>query len=168
METKKLLSEDIIIYLKQNFVNNPFGFVLFAGKNGRGKTYAALEIYHLLTPHRLPFHSHEDAWFITQAELNLIWEDVNHKALLDELSNSKFLVLDDIGTRAPSVAFMDFLYALVDRRYHDRRQKGTLITTNLTSVSLREQFGDAFFSRVASGQNYVFLGEDRRFENLGF
>ena len=168
METKKLSSEEVIIDLKDDFAFKPFGFVLFAGKNGTGKSFAAMSIYNLLSSYSLPAYDHEEAWFITQADLNMLWSDEPHRALLKALCDCKLLIIDDLGTRAPSTAFMDFLYALVDKRYTFRLKLGTIITTNLTSVAMREQFGDAFLSRVASGRNYVFTGEDRRFNNLGF
>lgn len=149
------------------YSKNPRGFVILAGKNGTGKTYAALAVYHSLTPHQLPAYDHDYAAFFSQSTLNLRWQ---HEArawgsaidLCKTLSTTRLLVLDDIGTRIPSEAFMDFLYQIVDIRFSSRA--ATIITTNLNMADLRQKFGDAFTSRVASGQCFRFEGEDRRFK----
>lgn len=172
MTTKELLSEQVIEDLK-DYVLNPNGFVLMVGKNGRGKSYAAMKVYEQLTPYKLPERDHDLAWFINQADLNLLFSEANELyghalALLKQAYNSKLLIIDDLGTRTPSAAFGDFLYAVIDRRWNEKDKKGTIITTNLDSKKIRKDFGDAIFSRIASGRNYVVIGEDRRFADLGF
>ncbi len=172
MPTKHLLSEEAIEDLKE-YVINPYGFVLFVGKNGRGKSYAAMKIYEQLTPYKLPHRDYDLAWFVNQADLNILFAETiemfgHSMSLLKQGYNTKLLVIDDLGTRPPSAAFMDFLYAIVDKRWNERDRLGTIITTNLDSERLRKEFGDAIFSRIASGRNYVLTGEDRRFTDLGF
>lgn len=172
MATKQLLSEEVIEDLK-DYVLKPQGFVLLVGKNGRGKSYAAMKIYEQLAFYKLPFHNHDEAWFINQADLNMIYSEQNElygnsMNLLKQAYRSKLLVIDDLGTRPPTPAFMDFLYAVLDRRWNERERLATVITTNLDSARIRKDFGDAIFSRIASGRNYVVTGEDRRFQDLGF
>jgi len=172
MVTKQMLSEEAIIDL-EDYMKNPQGFVLLVGKNGRGKSYIAMRIYERLATFKLPARDHDQAWFINQADLNIVFADSieiygSSMALLKQLYVTRFLVIDDLGTRAPSPAFMDFLYAVVDKRWNERDSLATLITTNLDSSRIRKDFGDAIFSRIASGRNYVITGEDRRFTDLGF
>lgn len=172
MATKQLLSEEVIEDLK-DYVLNPQGFVLLVGKNGRGKSYSAMKIYEQLTPYKLPQRDHDLAWFVNQADLNILFAESNEiygssMSLLKQGYNTKLLVIDDLGTRPPSPAFMDFLYAIVDKRWNERERLATIITTNLDSQRIRKEFGDAIFSRIASGRNYVVVGEDRRFQDLGF
>jgi DNA replication protein DnaC len=172
MATKEMLSENVIEDLR-DYVSNPQGFVLLVGKNGRGKSYAAMKIYEQLTPYKLPEKDHDLAWFINQANLNLMFNEANEiygnsGYLLKKAYISKLLVLDDLGTRPPSLPFMDFLYAIVDTRWNERAKLATIITTNLDSIRIRKDFGDAIFSRIASGRNYILIGEDRRFTDLGF
>lgn len=169
---KKMLSEEVIKDL-EDFIANPVGIVLFAGPNGRGKSFAARYIYSRISRFKLPLRDWDQAWFINQTELNIMVtkeqaERGHSMGILTQAQKTQFLVLDDLGTRAPSVAFTDFLYGIADLRYEERETKGTIITTNLSSTKIREQFGDAFFSRMASGRNYIFEGPDRRFEELGF
>ncbi len=164
--------KDVVEFIEA-FASNPQGFLLLSGKNGTGKSYAAMAAYNAVTPYRLPAYDKDIAIFTTQAKLNMLWsEEVSKKGepirLLQDMERTKLLVLDDIGTRIPSEAFMDFLYAVVDTRYWDVSIKGTIITTNLNVVDMREKFGDAFVSRVASGKCFRFEGEDRRFNKDAF
>jgi DNA replication protein DnaC len=172
MSTKKLLSEEIIIDL-QEYAKNPQGFVILQGKNGRGKTHAALTIYQQNTPYVLPERDWDKAWFVNQSDLNMLFTEAHEiyghvTNLLRQAYATRLLILDDLGTRTPSEAFKDFLYAIIDQRYKERESKGTIITTNLDSTRLRKDFSDAIFSRIACGRNYVVIGEDRRFTDLGF
>lgn len=172
MATKQLLSEEVLIDL-QDYAKNPQGFVILQGKNGRGKSYAAMEIYRQNTPYELPAHDWDKAWFVNQADLNMLFSEAHEvyghaMSLLRQAYGTRLLIIDDLGTRPPSPAFMDFLYAIIDKRWNERATKGTIITTNLDSTKLRKDFSDAVFSRMASGRNYVVTGPDRRFTDLGF
>lgn len=169
---KTLSSEKVIEDLK-SFVCNPYGFVILCGKNGRGKTHAASKVYEKLTPFKLPAYDLDCAWFINQADLNMLYAEAidlygHARGLLLQAYNTKLLVIDDLGTRVPSAAFGDFIYAIIDKRWNDRHSKGTIITTNLDSTRIRKDFGDASLSRMASGRNYTVIGNDRRLTEMGF
>ncbi len=167
--TKLIDQPDQVKACLMKFIPKPQGFIIFSGKNGTGKSYAsscALEDYrNIFNPDT------DDSILITQSDLNTEfskafadWGTALH--LQERICKAKFLVLDDLGTRTPSDAFMDFLYAIADKRYSNKLQVGTVITTNLNSKDLRERFGDHFVSRVASGQCFRFEGEDRRFSQF--
>jgi len=148
------------------FAKNPKGFLLLAGANGTGKSYVAEAIYNLHTHYKLPYYDMDQAFFISQADLNERWLDSKNeggsKELSDRLKQTKLLVLDDLGTKTPSEAFADFLYALIDFRWRSRDTHGTIITTNMTGKITRDKFGDPILSRIASGIQIRFEGEDRR------
>lgn len=153
-----------------DYASHSHGFLLLSGSNGTGKSFAAEAIYHANADYILPFRGEDQAIFTTQADLN-----ITHNAhlkndgtayLLKIHCDTRFLVLDDLGTRTPSEAFMDFLYALIDYRYRERFTKGTIITTNLNSASMREKFGDSVLSRIASGTVIRMDGADRRFKDF--
>jgi len=172
MKTKKLLSHEVIEDLK-DFVLNPKGIILLVGENGRGKSYAAMKIYEQLTPFKLPSYDKDLAWFITQADLNMLFTEHNQEyghstMLLHQSYKSKLLILDDLGTRPPSPAFLDFLYAVINKRWNNRDFLATIITSNLDSTKIKRDFGNAIFSRIASGRNYIVVGPDHRFTELGF
>lgn len=148
-----------------HFIKNPKGFLLLSGKNGTGKTFLAKKLVEMNNNNRGPLFQ---ARLISQANLNIEW----HKQIMDHGDTSYLaqiyseyfiLALDDIGTRTPSEGFMDFLYTIIDARYENRDNCGTILTTNLNAKDMREKFGDAFFSRVSSGKCIRFDGEDRRF-----
>ncbi len=172
METKKLLSHEVVEDLK-DFILNPKGIILLVGENGRGKSYVAMKIYEQLTPFKLPHYDRDLAWFITQADLNMLFTEQNQEFgcstnLLRQSCSTKLLVIDDLGTRSPSPAFLDFLYAIINKRWDNREFLGTIITSNLNSTRIKTDFGNAIFSRIASGRNYVVIGPDRRFTEIGF
>ena len=166
-----MLSEEVLCKM-ESYISNPFGFVLFSGKQGLGKTYCALRVYEKLASYKLPFYDHDEAWFISQSDLNILWNKnmatLGHAyEIVEDIFRTKLLIIDDLGTRVPSESFMDFLYSIVDKRYAARDHKGTIITTNLSSEKIRERFGDSFLSRMASGLIYQFSGKDRRFTEKG-
>lgn len=148
------------------YSRNPRGFLVMAGKNGTGKTFAANAIIsHLGYNER--FHDSDDRKIISQASLNIAWQHQLKEwgdtlYLLNQLNRVAILCLDDVGTRDPTPAFMDFLYAMIDHRWEHRDRLATIITTNLNSKQMREKFGDAFTSRVTSGKIIRFEGIDRR------
>lgn len=163
--------EPAILEVLKAFAAKPCGTLLLSGKNGTGKSFAAEAIYESRSRYALPSFDHDESWFISQAELNMLWQQRMFKfnevhTLLQELTSSRLLVLDDIGTRTPSDSFMDFLYSIADIRYRGKDRLGTIITTNLNSVKMREMFSDAFMSRVASGRCLRFDGPDRRIQEF--
>lgn len=168
MKIRDLNQDEKLKSTLEVFAKNPSGFILLSGKNGTGKSFAAMAVYEQVSPFKLPYHDRDIAYFLTQAELNMIWqkqfkEHGHAYHLLEDVIKSQLLILDDIGTRIPSDSFMDFLYEVADKRYSLKNVKGTIITTNLNMTDMREKFGDAFVSRVASGKCFRIEGTDRRF-----
>lgn len=147
------------------FTSNPKGFFLIAGTNGNGKTYVAKAIYNKL------WVQNGDNKFWNCTDLRLRFQDdlANYKStnyLLQQCVEPPLLILDDVGTVRPSEAFRDFLYIIADKRFEAKHVSGTILTTNLNSRSMRELFGDAFVSRVASGLVVRHDGPDRRITNF--
>ncbi len=143
------------------FVACPRGYFLIAGKNGNGKSFTAQAIMDHFSH---PTLNHQ---FWNQTNLKHRWQkDFNEYGdtsyLLEEILKAPLLVLDDIGTRTPSPALMDFLYWIADRRYENRDKQATILTTNMNSDTMRKELGDAFVSRVSSGICIRWDGPDRR------
>ncbi len=150
-------------YMKHvnEFVANPVGFFLISGKNGNGKTFTAEAIYGRF------YHPHSDNMFWNQADLKMEWQRLYARYgstdyFFKEVVKAPLLVIDDLGTTRPTESFMEFLYIIADKRHKQKHTHGTVITTNLNSQSMREMFGDAFVSRVASGRCLRHDGPDRR------
>ncbi len=157
-------------YIKKfiEFSKNPCGMMLLAGKNGTGKTFSAEAIFNNC---HIPLHL--EKLFYTQADLFFKWQKDQREwgsadYLYNRIQEAKLFVIDDLGTRTPSDSFKDYLYAILDKRYRNRHDRGTIITTNLNSEQLREMFGDAIVSRICSHQLFKFDGKDRRLKNLQY
>lgn len=155
------------------FAKNPVGFLLLAGKNGTGKTTTAeaiLENAKIKRPHpQDPLF--DEKILCTQASLFMKWMEEQKRwgqtaYLFERLVKVRLLVLDDVGTRPPTEAFKDFLYIIIEKREREKENIGTILTTNKNVMDMREEFGDAIVSRVASGKVFRFEGKDRRFKEF--
>lgn len=147
------------------FAKNPIGYFLLSGTNGNGKSYIAETLYYSKTDYVLPAYDSDKAIFITQAELNQEWNEKQKESpvfLSAKYKNVELLIVDDLGTRAPSSAFCDFLYLIFDYRWKNRDRLGTIITTNKSAMQIANDFGDAILSRIASGFTFRLEGRDRR------
>lgn len=158
----------------KEFANELKGFMILAGKNGTGKTTSAAAICKDALVggyiHEACFFS-PDVCFIVQSDLYLQYMKTSqygydYTYILEKYSEFKLLVIDDLGDRKePSPGFIDFLYALIEKRERKKDECGTIITTNMTATKMREVFGDAIVSRIASGKIFKYHGDDRRFKN---
>ena len=153
-----------------DYARKPQGFLLISGKNGTGKSYSAEAIYNTKTPLRLPQRNSDFAIFITQFELTercieAFFSQGSRREMIEEFQNTPLLVIDDLGAnlRKPSDSVLDFIQSLIDFRWKNRDVCGTIITTNMNAQEMRNLFGDAFTSRVASGMIKRWDHEDRRY-----
>jgi len=159
-----------VLHALHEMLEKAKGFLLLAGKNGTGKTYASKCVYNrAIYPLIPPAHNHDIAYFVKQEELSMVLEEERSKygqtfSFLKSIRDAQLLVLDDIGTRPPSDSLKGFLYTLVDYRYD--LNLATILTTNCTASELRVTMGDAFVSRVASGKCFRLEGVDRRFKDF--
>lgn len=128
-------------------------FLLFTGGNGIGKTHAAACVMRAF----LDF-GHRNCRFVTIGEIHDEWKESGFTSPHHKYVDYDLLVLDDIGIYTPTESFLDVIYRIVDKR----SGKGTVITTNLSSAMLKERFGGAIFSRMASGMIKPMVGPDKR------
>lgn len=144
----------------KEWAKEPKGFVLLTGSSGRGKTYAAcaaMDVY------RKNFK--KAGKFVNFSYLYLKWKDyiVDKRSELEiirDFDHNNFLILDDVGIRTPSDAFLDFIYVLINERIE--KNQATIVTTNLNSKQMSEKLGDALTSRLCSGKIIKFEGKDQR------
>jgi len=158
--------KDIIEYAR-----NPRGFILFTGTNGSGKSFAAEAIYNANTPYPLPYYDHDRAYLVNFSELNQMYLNkmFDSEGLRLELKKTKLLVIDDLCANQCNISdtFSNFLYSIVDYRWLEKQELGTVVTTNLNSEEMGKKMGPAFRSRVASGIIKRWDHEDRR-QNFNF
>lgn len=149
----------------EKWAESPLGFLLFVGGSGRGKSFAAvccIRKFYETT-------GECDIKYANVPLLSLEWKKcINERTseldLLNKYSERKLLVLDDLGQREPSPAFLDFLYILINERMNENI--ATIITTNFTSNALREKMGDAITSRLCTAKIFKFEGKDQRIMNF--
>lgn len=150
----------------QNWVREPKGPLILHGKNGRGKSCGAVMILKWLCNQHFKLNGEKAEFeFTVLSELNQFWlahmtqywENFNR---LTKLQNVEYLVIDDIGIKEPSPAFLDFVYTLIN--YRTNHQKTTIFTTNETSETLNKMFGSRIASRIFSGIHIEFIGSDKR------
>jgi len=135
------------------------GVTLLSGKNGIGKTYMAV------CAMKIFITKNQSCRFLSFPKLRLQWLQLkkcgdSELNFLDSLCSCDFLVLDDMGLTTPTDAFLDFVYLVIDKRHN--LPKTTVITTNLIGAQFIEKFGEAIFSRVASGNILKMEGKDKR------
>jgi len=147
------------------YSKEPHGFLLLAGTNGTGKSYAARAIYNERTPYRLPDYDSDKAIFVTQSSMFIEWENNPKEAIfaIHKYIKTRFLVIDDFGVVVPKDGFFNLLFEILDRRWHNTHLGfGTVITTNRNSEEIRQMFGDAILSRITSGKTMRWNHKDRR------
>lgn len=141
-------------------LENSFSLAVFWGDSGRGKTYVACAILN-----EYKRSGKVSGKFINFSEMYQQWKHDQDTNIFQSLKSVDFLVLDDIGIRAPTEAFLDFFYSILNYRYNNLLK--TIITTNLDSKSLTEKFGPQIASRLASGEIIKFSGSDLRIKRGG-
>lgn len=162
-KVKNLSPEDMKKLSK--WANKYNGQAFFAGKPGRGKTCCAIALMRFFE-YKIPL-TEQFYWFLPdlfelwKSQMNEGWMNFD---LMTKLKNYKVLVLDDIGTRDPSPAFLDFIYSIINHRgLYDCI---TIYTSNLSSKELNESFGPRIVSRMTEGLILKFEGEDLRSANF--
>ena len=83
--------------------------------------------------------------------------------LRNEIYSCDLLILDDLGTERVNQFIMSELFATVNERI--RREKSTVISTNLTLQNLSDVYSERVLSRIVSGYTLCKLtGRDIRLE----
>ncbi len=83
-------------------------------------------------------------------------------AFFDRLTSVDLLHIDDLGAEKRTDWVLEQLYAIVDRRYEERRSM--VVTTNMETPDLKEQIGERTVSRLLQicGHEKPLYGDDWR------
>ena len=168
-QTKKINLEDPDGHNKIRIIcSEASGNLVFAGKTGRGKTFAAclcceaIKSIWKLKPYEIGF--------CNIAELRQEWKETMSEPwkqgdIANRLKEFRVLIFDDMGTCEPSPTFLDFLYLIIKKRTEDENLMN-IYTTNLSSDELGLNFGARIVSRILNHLNLKVVGEDLRKKNI--
>lgn len=138
------------------------------GVRGTGKTHLAAAILRERVLDRRP-HVSDIAWISVPdllLKIRATFRDRSEQSesgIIEEYSDCKLLVLDDMGVEKTSEWSLQTLYTIIDRRYREERQ--TIITSNLSLDELAEKLDDRIASRLSELCRVVVLtGPDRRIQ----
>ena len=156
-------------------------FLLLHGSNGTGKTVLACKLMSHwyeetltkdiqeyqkknLYAKGLPSHLVRIPKFVKQISSYQDYLEEARSGSVRELHRDFFksdlLVIDDLGVKAPTEGYREWLFNLIDQRMD--YQKKTIITTNQNSESMRHAYGEAFLSRILKGLQVEMNGKDFR------
>jgi len=144
-------------FAEEYTLNTRRGLYLF-GHAGSGKTHLAAAIANALV-------LKTEVRFVTAPELLLeirkTFNTQGDTGLLDKLSKTKLLIIDDLGSEKPTEWVQETLFVLIDRRY--THLLPTVITSNYSLDQLKERLGYRIASRIAEMSTMVELrGNDYR------
>jgi DNA replication protein DnaC len=125
------------------FAESPQGWLLLSGASGCGKTHIAAAIVNRIIERGQP------ALFVVVPDLldhlragYQPGAEIAYDDLFERIRNSPVLVLDDLGTQAPTPWAQEKLFQLINHRFN--AQLPTVVTTNLAP----EQFDDRLRTRL--------------------
>ena len=138
------------------------GSLLFTGKTGLGKTFLSNCIARELIEQcfSVVYLSAAEMFDIFSKERFSREEDEDHTRS-EYLTECDLLIIDDLGTELVNTFTVSQLFYLVNDRLIAK--KGTIISTNLPTNQMRDEFTDRVMSRIISGYQIIPLyGEDIR------
>ncbi|MBI2723989.1 MAG: ATP-binding protein [Chloroflexi bacterium] len=144
------------------FADAPDGWLLLSGASGCGKTHIAAAIVNRL------LQRGEPALFVVVPDLldhlRAAYQpgaEIAYDDLFERVRNAPLLVLDDLGTQAPTPWAQEKLFQLINHRFNTRLP--TVVTTNL----LPEQIDDRLRTRLTDAAiARVYLLEVKRLSEL--
>lgn len=171
----KLIKQSPEIIRKLNKYCEDFpGFLILSGRAGIGKTEIAKRILEMFN-HK--FRRKKSIWY-REVDLRDHWlslvrdEDQNLIDFKELLSSVNLLIIDDLGVKDPSDAFLQFLYGVIDKRCSQNSKENktfmcpTVFTSNLQPSEILAQYGERMASRVHSGLYLKLEGKDWRIHDF--
>jgi len=141
------------------FANSPRGIIFMQGGPGTGKTYAALAICELFT------RTNTSVIFTTQKQMASKWLETfnidKYNNYIEKVTEIELLVIDDFGTADMTQNFKSFFMDLINTRMQ-WKNRGTVITTNLSLDDFMGICGEALSDRIQTGQIFEFKEKKSR------
>lgn len=156
---KNIHGWDVAKRFAENFPNDGKG-VMFLGGVGRGKTHLAGAIArYVIENHHVPVMFKSYATLLDDIRRNLD-ED---KKEIQRICDTPLLVIDDLGQEKQTEWKEETTFKIINSRYETLSP--VVITSNCTVMELRDNVGEAVFSRLYEMCDRVKMsGKDYRME----
>lgn len=137
--------------------------LLMIGKTGVGKTHLSLSVAKQLTEKGINCAYGSVLNFLHEIEREHYGRGEPGRDTLSALTETEFLVLDDLGAENYSPLYESTLYNIINTRINMSRP--TIISTNLSQVELSEKYNERILSRIFGVYTLLrFYGRDIRQE----
>ena len=143
----------------KSWVQKPTAGLFIFGRVGTGKTHLVAAILRVLLEVRARVDFRRCAQFF--ADLQESYRaNTSSEAIVDDLENSQFLILDDVGSGALSDHERRFTLELIERRINQNRP--TILTSNWSRQEIGEKMDARISSRLALFTELELSGADLR------
>lgn len=158
-------------YLKGNVFNT-----FLQGKQGTGKSHLAMSILQAINENSYPY---KKCVFVDFPSLMIEvadWKNPNNYSQTDAvnlMSNADYLVIDDLGAETNEASSAkEYVYKTLQAVMQNRQNKSTIFTSNISSKSIEQLYGERLTSRILRGvtnHSIIFReATDKRRAGIGF
>ena len=139
----------------KKFMDNPKNFLIFLGSAGMGKTYfcAAMVEWAFKMFGQAEFRYFHEKDLLYRLRNSIGQSSGDYIEVLKHLIDSKFLIIDDIGSQKKSDWTEEILFDLIDYRYNSRLP--TIFTSNLMVNELNSIYHKRISSRLFATENTI-------------
>lgn len=145
---RRLLSESREFVQKFSFKDHFPSGLLMMGPVGSGKSHLAAAILRevVMKGYSGLYYNSPDLLRDIRATFNNDETGITEDELLEQITMTDLLVLDDVGAEKISEFVLDRFYLIVNKRYEEC--KPMIVTTNLDEETLRNRLGGRVVSRL--------------------
>lgn len=153
--TLDVLDPDVRNAVERWLASPPGTNLLFVGRKGRGKTFAAWAVLHHLYMHGTGVLARSMIELLD--EIKAGFKSPEPSTIMQRVCTVDVFLLDDLGAQSDTQFAAERITALMDARWRDKR--ATIITTNLSYEDVVDRIDERIADRVFAG-NVVIVPMD--------